>query len=62
MFLISYRSEYRGGVVYGMDTTHDPIAWLWQVNEEFPETYILLNQLEISREVEKEISGEFRGM
>ena len=60
-YLITYRSDFRGNIIYGMDTTEDPIEWL-ETAQQFKETYILINALLISEEQEKRIHGSLKGM
>jgi len=60
-YLISYRSEYRGQIIYGYDTTSDPIEWIASV-QELPETYILLNAQPITTEQLLKYDGTFKGM
>jgi len=63
-YLISYRSEHRGHVTYGMDVSDDiehPAVWLEEV-QQFPETYILLNAEPLPDHLAKKYWGSFKGM
>jgi hypothetical protein len=60
-YLISYRSEYRGNIIYGYEITKDPVEWIASV-QEFPETYILLNSQLITDIQVKKYDYEFKGM
>ena len=62
MYLISYRSEYRGNVTYGYDTAENPIEWVASTQDDFHETYILLNAHPMTDQQYKKYDGEFRGM
>jgi len=60
-FLISYRSEFRGLVIYGYEICSDPIEWVASV-QEFPETYILLNAQPMTDKQVTAYDGNFKGM
>lgn len=61
MYLISYRSEYRGRIIYGYDTHEDPIEWINETQSS-PEIYILLNAQLMTKEQYEKYNGEFKGM
>lgn len=61
MYLISYRSEFRGHVTYGYEIAEDPIEWIASV-QTFDETYILLNAQAITKKQVEKYNGEFKGM
>lgn len=60
-YLITYRSEYRGKVIWGYDITKDPIEWIAEM-QEYPETYILINTQPINLEQAIKYNGKFKGM
>ena len=60
-YLISYRSEYKGQIVWGYDIACDPIEWIASM-QKFPETYILINAYPMTDEQAIKYCGEFKGM
>ena len=60
-YLISYRSEHMGVVVYGYEMYHDPIAWVASV-QDLPGIYILLNAQPMNLYQAARYDGMFKGM
>jgi hypothetical protein len=60
-FLISYRAEHKGRVIYGYEIADCPIEWVQSV-QKFTETYILLNAQPMTDDQAEKYDGVFKGM